>query len=615
MLFNNTVGQKKKMKIVNFAVNNFRGIAGGLDVNRINFEGINTLFIFGQNNAGKSTFLRAYDLFYHDELPANDDFHRKNTDNTIEIQVEVELDEWDRQRIETAAPKAKESYKAYLINGCRIRMKSEWVPDGKKIKKKAFTWSPTDGAYVEIGYASVGLHGVFQSCLPRPIKIKAMPNEEEAKAILNEILKAVAESRLKDKELQELKDAQEKIRELQGRMYKKDVIDTYQKSVNSYMAALFPSVRVAIEDSRDRVAWTENKLGREYDISFQKIDTSGNVDSELPNHAGMIGHGTIRTAIFTLLLMRDVAEEFERIDGRKDYLVLFEEPELFLYPKVIRDLRDLIYKVSEGDTPYQVLCASHSPSMIDITQLKSSIIRLVRNGSGTVLNQVSDVFLKSASGVQSDVEFKQEMYEVLRFNPYICEAFYADEVILIEGPTEEIVLRAYLQERPQKKFFFILNCGTVNNIPFYQKVLSKFAIPYSVICDTDGNTATSRDQEDNPVFSSGIQGAISNQFQADRAAGKAGVFRCHDTTFEPAHRAQGIPEHLRMPESTSKGKPFDANHYWKTILKPHFESEEISKVPIIGIMNLITKREKDAQQGGGANSDSAPVVPPSAPSE
>ncbi len=589
------------MKIVSFAVNNYRGISGGIEQNTIDFEGINTLFIFGQNNTGKSTFLKAYDLFYRDLQPTEDDFHRKNTDNTIEIQIEVELDNWDAQRIEAAAPKAKESYKAYLIDGSRIRLRSEWMPDGKKFKKNALTWKPEDEDFVDIGYASVGLHGVFQSCLPRPIEIKAMPNEEEAKAILNQILKAVAESRLKDKELQELKDAQGKIRELQDKMYKKDVIEKYQESVNAYMSALFPSVRVGIEDKRDRVAWTENKLGKEYDISFQKLDQSGNVDAELPNHAGLIGHGTIRTAIFTLLLMRDVAEEFERIEGRKDYLVLFEEPELFLYPKVIRELRDLIYKVSEGDTPYQVLCASHSPSMIDITQLKSSIIRIVKDNDKTRLHQVSDAFLKDASGTVSDAEFKQEMYEILRFNPYICESFYADEVILVEGPTEEIILRAYLQEHPQEKFFFILNCGTVNNIPFYQKVLSKFSIPYSVICDTDGKTVSAKDADRNPIFKSGIQGSISEQFQTDHQKGRAGIFRCHNTTFEPAHRASDIPEDLRMPESSSNGKPFDANKYWKDILQPNLHKEEISKVPIISIMQAITKDGNNAQQGAEGN--------------
>jgi putative ATP-dependent endonuclease of the OLD family len=68
------------------------------------------------------------------------------------------------------------------------------------------------------------------------------------------------------------------------------------------------------------------------------------------------------------------------------------------------------------------------------------------------------------------------MYEVLRFNPYICESFYADEVLLVEGPTEEIIIRGILQKLNSSKDLFIVNCGTVNNIPFYQKVYRKFAI-------------------------------------------------------------------------------------------------------------------------------------------
>lgn len=583
------------MKIINFAINNFRGISGGLEQNRIDFQDINTLFIFGQNNAGKSTFLKAYEFYYNDTTPSVEDHHRKTIENTIEIEIEVELDEWDRQRIEAAAPKAKESYKEYLIDGSNIRLRTEWKLENKKVIKKALTWKPGANDFVEIGYASVGLHQVFQSCLPTPITIKAMPDEQEAKSILNTILKAMAEARLKEGELQELKEARDKISALQGKMYKQDVIGKYQDSVNTYMGELFPNIKVEIEDKKERLAWTENKLGKEYDIKFQNLDETGDIDTELPNSAGLIGHGTIRTAIFTLLLMRDVAEEFERIEGRKDYLVLFEEPELFLYPKVARALRDLIYKVSEGDTPYQVLCASHSPSMIDITKLKSSIIRLVKDGNGTKLHQVSDKFLKTASGKESNDEFKQEMYEILRFNPYICEAFYADEVILVEGPTEEIILRAYFQEFPAEKFYFVLNCGTVNNIPFYQKVLSRFSIQYSVICDTDKAEIESNDSAGNPIFTAGIQKSISEQIQSDLKDGKAGILRCHNETFEPAHRASSIPDKLRMPDSTSYGKPFDANKYWKDILQPNLQLDEISKVPIISFMREITGyKEKEA---------------------
>lgn len=575
------------MRIVNFAANNFRGISGGIDQNRIDFNGINTLFIFGQNNTGKSTFLRAYDYFYRDTTPGVEDHYRKNRENEIEIEIEVELDNWDRERIEAAAPKAKESYKTYLIDDARLRLRSLW----RNGKKTALSWKPDTQSFVDIGYASVGLHGVFQSCLPRPITIKAMPTEEEAKSILNEILKAMAESKLKEEELEELHVAREKIKELQEKMYRKDVIQKYEDSVNSYMDSLFPNVKVTIDEKKDRLVWSENKLGKEHDIFFQKIDEEGGIDSEVPDRAELIGHGTIRTAIFTLLLMRDVAEEFERIEGRKDYLVLFEEPELFLYPKVIRELRDLIYRVSEGDTPYQVLCASHSPSMIDITKVKSSIVRLVKDGEITKLHQVSDAFLKAASGATTDSEFKQEMYEILRFNPFICESFYADEVILVEGPTEEIVIRAYLQENPPRKFFFILNCGTVNNIPFYQKVLSRFAIPYNIICDTDMANCTNCDDNRNPSFDSGIQKAISDQFQADRALGNIGIMRCHDETFEPAHRATSIPEHLRMPDTTGQGKPFDANKYWKEVLLLNLNDSDIGTVPIIAFMREITGQD------------------------
>ena len=97
----------------------------------------------------------------------------------------------------------------------------------------------------------------------------------------------------------------------------------------------------------------------------------------------------------------------------KDYIVLFEEPELFLYPNIINQLRGLIYKVSEEELPYQVLCASHSPQMIDISKPKSSIIRLVRTNEGRSGSETDHTFLKKAKDIKTDIELRQEMYEIL----------------------------------------------------------------------------------------------------------------------------------------------------------------------------------------------------------
>ncbi|HAT8006200.1 ATP-dependent nuclease [Citrobacter koseri] len=579
------------MKISFFGVNNFRTISGGIDNNKIIFKDTNTLFIYGANNAGKSTFLKAYMFFYSNEKPIIDDFFKRDGNNSIEFELEVQLDELDKERIEAKAPKQKESYKKYLNNDY-IRIKKVWSKDGAKIEDKNYTYDYSkgeNGEYDEVGYATVGLHTVFQSCLPKPVFIKAMPTEEEAKKILNEILKMMAESTLKTSDLEELKAAQNKIKELQDKMYDPELIETYQSSVNGYFNKIFGDTAICFKDQKDRVVWTENKLGRDFEIEFMKKNSQGEFDVNIPSSYSSVGHGTIRTAIFTLLLMRDVAERFERRLGRKDYMVLFEEPELFLYPRMVKELRELIYQVSTEDLPYQVLCASHSSSMIDLSKPKSSIIRLVNNSSGTKSYQINDQFLKNAKGIATNDELKQEMYEVLRFNPYICESFYADEVLLIEGPTEEIISRAFLQEVPSDKTIFVLNCGTVNNIPFYQKIFSKFNIKYHVICDTDKARIVGVDQFGNADFDSGIQKSISEQYRNDYTImnGNIGLFRTHNITFEPAHQDVSIPDFLRFVDSGDRSKPFNANLYWKDVLKPNISHQDINKVPIIRYLKEI----------------------------
>lgn len=576
------------MKISFFAANNFRGISGGLDKNKIVFKDTNTLFIYGANNAGKSTFLKAYMFFYKDEKPILDDFHRRGKSSEIEFELEVEVDEIDRIKIESVAPTKKESYKKFL-NGNLLRIKKVLIHKAGKFEVRNLTFNYGSNSYEEVAYASLGLHTVFQACLPKPIFINAMPTEEQAKTILNEILKVMAESTLKAQDFMELQAAQAKIKELQDKMYDSELITTYESSVNTYFNRIFGDTNISFKDHKDRVVWTENKLGKEFDIEFIKRGADGEKDDEIPSSYNSVGHGTIRTAIFTLLLMRDVAEKFERQQGRKDYMVLFEEPELFLYPRMVKELRELIYQVSTEELPYQVLCASHSAAMIDITKPKSSIIKLVKNNHGTEVYQINDAFLKSAKGVQTKEELKQEMYEVLRFNPYICESFYCDEVLLIEGPTEEIITRAYLQEKKTNKSIFVLNCGTVNNIPFYQKIFSKFNIKYHVIFDTDKAVSTGLDQRGNCIFDSGIQKSIVEQYNTDfmNMNGNIGIFRTHFTTFEPAHKCESIPIEFRFVESGDKSKPYNANLYWKNVLKPNLEHEDIVKVPIMKYLSEI----------------------------
>ncbi|MFT0342585.1 TOPRIM nucleotidyl transferase/hydrolase domain-containing protein [Bacteroides thetaiotaomicron] len=64
---------------------------------------------------------------------------------------------------------------------------------------------------------------------------------------------------------------------------------------------------------------------------------------------------------------------------------------------------------------------------------------------------------------------------VNRFNPHICEAFYADKVLLVEGDTETIVYRDLLNRFFPDEEIFVLNTGSKMNIPFFLRNSHSFS--------------------------------------------------------------------------------------------------------------------------------------------
>ena len=254
------------------------------------------------------------------------------------------------------------------------------------------------------------------------------------------------------------------------------------------------------------------------------------------------GHGVIRQALFNFLtfLKRDTDT------SRKQYLILFEEPEVFLHPKVAFKLRESLYELAEN-SPYQIICATHSPLMIDISKSHSSLIRVTKDNDETTSTfQVGDdVFGK-------DEEQKQRVQMINRFNPHICEAFYADKVILVEGDTETIVYRDLLKRFYPNEEIFVLNTGSKTNMPFFQEILTRFHITHFVIHDTD-TEFISDGKKKNPAWS--LNQTIWDKVEIANGE-KQGLARryVHITNFEKAHKLEG-----------GKDKPLQAYKFAQTI--------------------------------------------------
>lgn len=569
------------MRLVQFSANNYRCIEGGLEQNTIRFGDCHTIFIFGQNNVGKSSFLKAYEAYYQASVREEDfsfvygDDQRKNIEMELWLLVEEDI---DKEQINNHSNGKYDSLTTFLDNGI-LKVKRLWS-DSKTSKN--FTWNPSNSEWVEKNYGGIGLDRVFQSMIPKPLFIEAMPSEGQVKSVVNEVLKEIAEAKLTKEQSKELADAQTTINELQNKVYDRPTIAKYEEEVNKEFSKLFTSYKIAIDEGTSRVKYTSDKFGKDFEIDFKHAQNDQSTTYE------RMGHGAVRVAIFLLMLMRDEL----RGQGltKKSHLVLFEEPELFLHPSLTKKLRKLVYEVSAQDMPFQVLCASHSPQMIDITKDNTSIVRMIKGESETKLFQVEKSDLRNEEQTTLN-QIKQKVHELLRFNPFLCESFYADEVVLVEGDTEAIILRAYQQEFEDTKEVFIVNCGTCNNIPFYQKMFSKFHIPYSVICDTDHYLSTHpeetnrtgwNEQYENPTFTSHIQQSIAIQYEVDRQLGLTRKFFVCAPTFEPYH------ENLNEPYKYEKsgGKAVSANQYWEKIVL-HKTDAGFKEVPIIKYADAI----------------------------
>jgi predicted ATP-dependent endonuclease of OLD family len=82
------------------------------------------------------------------------------------------------------------------------------------------------------------------------------------------------------------------------------------------------------------------------------------------------------------------------------------------------------------------------------------------------------------------------------------ELFFAKRVLLVEGPEDSIAVTATLKvlgritARTEELEWSVISCGGKASIPFFQRVLNAFAIPYSVLHDMDitaGMPASNKD--------------------------------------------------------------------------------------------------------------------------
>ena len=143
----------------------------------------NILCLVGNNNTGKSTVLRAYELAVGTESYSILRDKPKFTEGETEIELSV--------HIPIGVGNIAEKWK--LVQGDLHIVKSRWTWDesGKPTRE---TYDPELGDYAAEGNAA-GLDNVFKSRLPKPFRIGALDSpENELKKLLQLVVSPIADA-------------------------------------------------------------------------------------------------------------------------------------------------------------------------------------------------------------------------------------------------------------------------------------------------------------------------------------------------------------------------------------------------------------------------------------
>jgi Predicted ATP-dependent endonuclease of the OLD family len=454
------------MKLIELQIKNL----GCIDEKGVTIKIDNIVVLIGPNNVGKTTVLKAYELFRSSGAAQTiDDFYQNNENNPIEIAgIFNEINDEDKTQI-------GEKW-IYLNDDNEEVIKYKWVWNKSGEKGKKYSWNNEEEKWVLGGMG--GWDTKIASCIPLPLKISPFDDSEQLEKQIVEILTSAVKDNVKNNQ-SKVATMIKQINDL-AKDVKNEISEELDKTTNKLqknLSDIFPEHTVDIEP----------QVGK---LDVDKILATGthlqvsNADGKfypLANQGSGLQRAFLWSAIEALADSGKMKSGRTSIKNEEPKILLVEEPESFLHPPAIRSAREALYKIAELEN-WQVMITTHSPIFIDVSKPHTTIIRVEKN-----VENATKIFSTEKANFSDDERERLQM--IRNCHPTINEFFFASKIILVEGDTEQVALTQVKREDTT-----ILNCRGKANIPMFEKILNHFGMNYIVIHDLDSPKAKKKDK-------------------------------------------------------------------------------------------------------------------------
>ncbi|ECD5488966.1 AAA family ATPase [Salmonella enterica subsp. enterica] len=525
------------MKLHSLKVNGFKRIQSA----EIKFG--DATFLIGANNAGKSSVLKAVEWLLSDKKKMDIDCFYCELDDSHENKIATES-------ITLEAEFRNVPEEALQWRGFKGRIFSYDAEDSGETGKSLIyrkTYEPGNDAVIELRSLSRTLNSRYENAARASDLIEAGANDEliseyfpepakkfnaadrEKLKLIDELwdvsdeeiwdknpggISGIVLSRLPSFLLIPAESASHEIDTKSGALQKtlnelfKDVrsnSDNYRKAQES-LNALAKELDPADESSEFGVMmgelngvlsgiFPESKIYATADLSDPdnvllpsfSVEMSSNIRTCVSNQ----GTGMIRAAVFGLLRFRQqwLRKKGKDDDAARSLIIGFEEPEIYLHPSAANQMRDLIYELSDGQS--QIIATTHSPYLIDLSRKPRQILnRFHYDNSNTTVYPLS--VTEKFQALQDDD--KDHIKMLIKLDDHVSRIFFTRKVIVVEGDTEEIIVKEAIRRMPQVMRNKLLASTELVKargkaaIIGLVKYLSALDVDFFVIHDRDGGT-------------------------------------------------------------------------------------------------------------------------------
>lgn len=597
------------MRLCRIAIRNFRCIES------IEIRPLNYTTLIGPNNAGKSSVLRAIEIFLNQSVPELDEWRKGHETEPIEIEAEFdEILDWERNT----------SGASGLVHADRIKLRLRVLPPDLAASKKKpelifecmkpeetiegffDTWADLDQAYKTIANelsinGSSWRNGANRERVRQEIR-KRHPEKvqsgqvrwtSEGLSIDAALKQALPQAQLIPAVRDASSDGSPGASTSFGLLLKSIILPAIEGSTE--YVALLNAVRAleqklkgdgpgeiqaiknladAISDKLSSLITAKVTLGMDATDAGKFIgsNTLLRLDDGTPTRIALQGHGLQRALVFAMLEIiatqkaTGAAAEGQQPE-RRSTVLLFEEPELFMHPHMMRRLKEALTQI--GARPeWQVIVSTHSPFLIDIGNDRRSLV-IHKRSSPMVSPTVTQLATDPLEG-NTKKEERERLRAVLDFHPTVCEAFFAKNVVLVEGDTE---LAALVRQDALYRLASV-NLDIVRDTTFVScdgkwtivpiaRLLREFGVPVRVVHDADRKGLSEEELRARP----------GHEWHANaRIEEAAGAGSCHAVgdTFEDVLSTPGVPF------ESSEDKPYRA---WRRIRELCTNKSDLSHVP------------------------------------